>query len=207
MSAIFDLRAYADSRGIPTLVLADMQREYVATPRGLAIRGIARALANCRVALAHARATGIPVAFSRWTGRSTFFNRATPFAGWIEGFEPLPSDMIFERERPSCYANENFSDMLQYAGGHMVLAGFAGESACLSTIVDAFHRDHRITYLADASASHDLGDVTAADVHRAVSGIAGLYANVLETERWIASTSRYEAGMGGANGRWLQRET
>jgi len=52
--------------------------------------------------------------------------------------------------------------------GHFVLAGFAGETACLSTAIDAFHRKHRFSYLADASASHQLGELSAADVQKAV---------------------------------------
>jgi nicotinamidase-related amidase len=73
---------------IQTLVLVDLQQEYIAAPRVLAPEETKGALANCRAALAHARAMGIPVAFARW----------------IEGFEPHGIDMIFERNRPSCYA-------------------------------------------------------------------------------------------------------
>jgi hypothetical protein len=67
---------------------------------------------------------------------SAFFNRATPFVQWIEGFEP--------------YRN-----------------GFAGESACLSTLIGAFHRNHKVAYLCDASASHALDDIPADEIHRA----------------------------------------
>ena len=87
-ASVIDLRAYAGPSVVPTLVLVDLQKEYMAAPRILALPHAPQALANCRIALTHARTKGFPVAFVRWLGRSTLFNRATPFSGWIEGFEP-----------------------------------------------------------------------------------------------------------------------
>jgi nicotinamidase-related amidase len=78
-------------------------------------------------------------------------------------------------------------------GGHFVIAGFAGETACLSTIVDAYHRGHQVTYLADASASHDLGDLTGQAVQQAVTEIIRVYGEVLDTESWVEVTSRARA--------------
>ena len=73
---------------VPTLVLFDLQQEYVASERLLAIEETKGALENCRAALAHARAMGLPVAFARWIDRTPLFNKATRFSRWIEGFEP-----------------------------------------------------------------------------------------------------------------------
>jgi nicotinamidase-related amidase len=149
-ASVIDLRAFVDPSVVPTLVLVDLQQEYIAAPRALALPHAPQALANCRLALTHARTKGFPVAFVRWLGRSTLFNRATPFSGWIEGFEPTGADMVFERDRPSCYSSLSFGEVMSDSGSSFVLAGFAGESACLATAIDAFHRGHRITYLDDA---------------------------------------------------------
>ena len=70
---------------------------------------------NCRAALAHARAMGLPVAFVRWIDRTPLFNKATRFSRWIEGFEPHGVDMIFERNRPSCYASADFAEVMARA--------------------------------------------------------------------------------------------
>jgi nicotinamidase-related amidase len=189
-ASIIDLRAYVDPSRVPTLVLLDLQQEYVATSRALAVPGAAAALANCRKALAHARAKGFPVAFVRWLARAAFFNPATRFSRWIEGFEPFGSDMVFERDQPSCYASTSFDQVMTECGGNFVLAGFAGEAACLATTVDAFNRGHRLTFLADASASHALEEVAAGDVHRIVSKVIGVYGETILTRNWIAATSR-----------------
>jgi nicotinamidase-related amidase len=197
VNTIVDFRSYTTARGVPTLVFVDMQKEYLATPRLIAIPDIDPALANCRSLLAHARETGLPVAFVRWLDRAgSFFNQATPFAGWIEGFEPQRNEMIFERQRPSCYASEGFAQFMEHGGKDVVLAGFAGESACLSTMVDAFHRGHHVTYAEDASASHRLVDMSAAEVHAAVARIAGLYGDVVKTDGWLAARKRAAARAG-----------
>ena len=173
-----------------------MQQEYLAQPRMLAISGIDHALDNCRRVLDHARRIGLPVAFVRTVSESPFFNRATPFVRWIEGFEPSRSEMVFERASPSCYSSEPFTALVNQSHGGIVLVGFAGESACLSTLIDAFHRNHKVTYLCDASASHALDDMSADDIHRAVSRISGLYGEVYETADWIASTLPRKLGYG-----------
>jgi nicotinamidase-related amidase len=168
-----------------------MQQEYLAKPRLLAISEIDRALDNCRKVLDHSRRVGLPVAFMRLVNESAFFNRATPFVRWIEGFE-----VVFERSSPSCYSCEPFTALVNQSRGGIVLAGFAGEAACLSTLIDAFHRNHKVTYLCDASASHALDDVSADEIHRAVSKISGLYGEVYETTDWITSTLPRKLGVG-----------
>ena len=196
MTSIVSLRAFANSSNVPIVVLVDMQQEYLAKPRLLAISKIDRALDNCRRVLDHARDIGLPVAFMRLLNESAFFNRATPFVRWIEGFEPYRNEMVFERSSPSCYSCEPFAALMNQSRGGIVLAGFAGESACLSTLIDAFHRNHRVTFLCDASASHALEDVPADEIHRAVSKISGLYGEVYETTDWIASTVPRKRGVG-----------
>jgi nicotinamidase-related amidase len=196
VTSIVSLRAFANSSNVPILVLVDMQQEYLAKPRLLAISEIDRALDNCRRVLDHAREIGLPVAFMRLLNESAFFNRATPFVRWIEGFEPYRNEMVFERSSPSCYSCEPFAALMNQSRGGIVLAGFAGESACLSTLIDAFHRNHRVTFLCDASASHALEDVPAGEIHRAVSKISGLYGEVYETTDWIAATLPRKLGVG-----------
>lgn len=190
MNSVVNLRAYTDPSHVPTLVLIDLQQEYLSPARALAVSDSKTALANCSAALAHARAQGFPVAFVRWVGRSPFFNPATRFGQWIDGFEPTGSDMVFERGLPSCYASASFDEVIGHSGGNIVLAGFAGETACLSTAIDAFHRGHRALYLADASASHCLDDIDAESVQRVTSKIIGLYGEAIETRTWIERTSR-----------------
>jgi len=191
--SVINFRAYANPRAVPTLVLVDLQQEYVAPPRALALEGAPAALERCRAALDHARAHGFPVAFLRWIDNAPFFNPNSRFARWIEGFEPHGHDMIFERNRPSCYAAREFAEFMGKSGQPFVIAGFAGETACLSTAIEAFHRGHAFTFLEDASASHRLDNTDADSAHRAVTDIMRLYGEVLDTRSWIHATQFAQA--------------
>src|SRR5258705_11758542 len=158
-----------------------MKQKYGGAPGLLAFSGIDRALDNCRRFVDPARRIGLPVAFVRMLSESAFFNRATPVARWIEGFEPYRNEMIFERSSPSCYSCEPFAALMNQSRGGMVLAGFAGESSCLSTLIDAFHRNHKVAYLCDAAASHALDDVSAGENTPAASQRSGLECGDLQT--------------------------
>ena len=186
MRNVINLRSYANKSVVPTLVLLDLQQEYIASPRMFAIPDVEAALENCRRVLRHARQVGLPVAFLRMVGRSPFFNPALSYSRWISGFEPVNSDMVFERSKPSCYASREFADAMTEGGGHFVLAGFSGEAACLSTAMEAFHRDHHVTFLADASASHGLDQIAPQAVHDTVVQLIGLFGEVTTAGQWMS---------------------
>jgi hypothetical protein len=78
---------------------------------------------------------------------------------------------------------------------------FAGESACLSTSIDAVHRSLKAAYLRGASASHapdDMAaeDMTADEIHRAASKISRRYGEVHGTTDWSAATLPRKLGNG-----------
>src|SRR5208283_4107475 len=109
------------------------------------------------------------------SANSPFFNAATRFFGWIKGFEPQNTDMIFDRCQPSCYSSKDFVEVIANSGGNLVIAGFAGEVACPSTAIEAFHRGHNLVFVADASASHPLDSIPACDVHDVITRLISLY--------------------------------
>jgi nicotinamidase-related amidase len=183
---------YRRPRTVPVLVLVDMQQEYEVAGRPLALSGIAPALQNCRRALDHARASGFQVAYVRWIG-GPLFQAGSRFARWIEGFEPHGCDMIFDRDRPSCYASPAFADAMERGCPPVVIVGFAGESSCLATVVDGFHRGQEVTFLTDASASHDLEGIAADEIHRSVSAVLRAFGEVTDTRSWIAESAPFRS--------------
>jgi nicotinamidase-related amidase len=189
VNQVVDLRAFTRAARLPTLVLVDLQQDYLAPSRVLDISDAPGALANCRLALAHARSMNMPVAYTRWAGARSFGGRRGN-AGPIEGFEPHGPDSIFERKQPSCYASPHFAEVIANNGGNFIMAGFAGEAACLATAIEAFHRGHRVTYLSDASASCGFDDMPSGAVHDVVRRLIGRWGAVMKTESWIRATSR-----------------
>jgi nicotinamidase-related amidase len=166
------------------------------------IAEIDRALDNCRKVPDHSRRIGLPVAFIRMFNEPAFFKRATPLVRWTEGFEPCRNEMLFEHNSSCCCYSTPFTALVSESRSGIVLAGFAGESTCLSILIDAFHRNHKVTFLCDASRSHALDELSADDVHRAVSRRSGLYGEVYETADWIASTHPRKLG-NGKKRRWV----
>lgn len=184
MNQVVDLRAFSRTARLPTLVLIDLQQDYLAQARALDTLDAPPALANCRLALAHARMMDMPVAYTRLIGARR------RCSGPIEGFEPHGPDSIFERKQPSCYASPHFAEVIASNGGSFIMAGFAGETACLATAIEAFHRGHRVTYLSDASASRGFADTPSIAVHDFVRRLIGQWGTEMKTESWIRTTSR-----------------
>ena len=189
MNRVVDIRAFMTARTEPTLVLIDFQQEYLAGTRVLAPADRESALKNCRDALNHARGMHFQIAFVRWTGRDRNLQATSRHLGWIESLEPRGSDMVFDRDQPSCFAGSLFADVMSESARRIVLAGLAGE-ACISTAIDAFHRGHEFTYLADASASISTGSVSGSDVHATVQKVIAFYGAVTSTGVWIKNTSQ-----------------
>lgn len=185
MSAVVNIHEFREQHTTSTLVLVDMH-SHPSSPIG---PEHSPAIENCRAALRHARSRGFSVAFSRLSASSNHLWAVPSYPSWIEGFEPTRSDMIFDRALPSCYANSEFADMVDRIGGVYVIAGLFGEGACLSTVIDAFHREHRVTFLHDASASCACWNISAEAMHKAVSVIISRYAYVGGTMSWIQATS------------------
>ncbi len=189
MTAVINLREFKEQRAASTLVLVDMHADPSALEGEPCSAELLEAIGNCRTALRHARALGLPVAFTRQLNLPKTLWATPNCPHWIKGFEPTRVDMVFDRQMPSCYSSMEFAEMADRMEGSYVIAGLFGEGACLSTAIDAFHRDHRITFLADASVSRARRDVSALTMHKAVSGIMSLYAQVGGTQPWIHATS------------------
>jgi nicotinamidase-related amidase len=177
----------------PLVCFLDLQVEYVAEGRALALDACTPWMENCRELLALARAERMSIAHFRQLRRGTVLNPATGFANWIEEFRPRPSEMIFERALPSCYAAERFASVLDHIDHPVViLAGLTGHGACLATVLDGFHRRHRFIYVSDASSTPRLGALDTAASHACVTEIIGCYAEVSTTEkitRWLGGVT------------------
>jgi nicotinamidase-related amidase len=187
MSAVIDLRAYLGEPGSRLLVMVDLQmRNYEELARD-PLCDVARCLENCMAAIEHARAQGLPIAFTR-LGEEPHLAERSAQSAWIAGFEPKRSDMVFERQRPSCYANRLFENIVAQSGS-FALAGLIADEACLATAIDAAHRGHHVSFLHDAAASRARSGADARSVHSITTKAMELFADVRATRRWMIATS------------------
>ena len=189
MGAIVNLVNRPERDPMPTLVLVDLHLN-LSHPRQCEPEReeLSAALETCRQVLAYARRRQMPVAFVRRMPPLPSFLANHAYPPWIRGLEPTRSDMIFERALPSCYASSQFAQMAA-SNPNLVLAGLFGETACLSTLVEAYHRNHHFTFLTDASCSRGQGEVAPAEMHRSVTNLAALYGRLATTEEWMRTVS------------------
>ncbi|MCP4381177.1 MAG: cysteine hydrolase [Hyphomicrobiales bacterium] len=186
---VVDLRTYSKPDHVPVLVVVDPQQEYQAEHRALRLPDPAPAIQNCQLLVDFARSRGFPVAVTRWRQHGKFLSDIDGFGGWLHGLEPCGSDMVFEKSTPSCYGSEEFSRMMRSGGGDCaVVAGFTGTLACLSTIVDGYHRQHNLTFISDASASHCLDGYSSSETERIAASVISLYGPVMNTSQWMETT-------------------
>jgi nicotinamidase-related amidase len=185
MNSVIDLRTYVSASNSRLLVMVDLQeKNYEELARDRA-SDLARSLENCMSAITHARNMGLPIAFTRHAERSGWIEGS---AAWIPGFEPKRSDMVFERQQPSCYANRLFDDVVSRAGG-FAIGGLIAEETCLATAIDASHRGHHVTFLTDASVSRSRHHADAQSVHVVTTKAMELFADITTTRHWLVATS------------------
>jgi nicotinamidase-related amidase len=191
MSTVVDLRKFRDrGRGVSTLVLVDLHHDLFDLFEVNSTSGPTRALDNCFSLLRHARDLGFPVAFTRHVAAPETLAGAPTYPRWINGFEPQRSDMVFDHALPSCYSSAEFAETAAHLGGNFVVAGQVGELSCLSTAVDAFHRNQRPTFLTDALVTHGSRELPAVEMERALAHLLSFYVDTDMAGGWIASTSR-----------------
>ncbi|MGA8616558.1 MAG: isochorismatase family protein [Xanthobacteraceae bacterium] len=188
-------------RDEPLICFTDLQVEYIVQGRPLALEQLTPWMENCRRLLSFARQNRMSISHFRQLWKTPLLNAATPFASWIEEFRPRPSEMSFDRQLPSCYAAKDFVSVVDnIENPHLVLAGLTGHGACLATVLDGFHRKHRITYVADASWTPALGTLASSAAHAYVTEIIACYADVVPTDQLIEWFSGATWRPGIANG-------
>jgi len=189
MSSVIDLRTYIGASSRRLLVMVDLQEKNYAAMAQDNAPGVQRSLNNCMAAIRHARELAIPIAFTRDSDGPGVLERSTQSAAWISGFEPRRSDMVFERQQPSCYSNHLFENVVAQAGS-FAIAGLIAEETCLATAIDASRRGHHVTFLSDASASRCRHNADAAAVHVLATRAIELFADIASTGQWLVATSQ-----------------
>ena len=191
MNAVIDLRTYLGGPSGKLLVMVDLQMRTCEELARDPACDIARSLDNCMSAIRHARASGVPIAFTRHSTEAGSIE-SSAHSAWIAGFEPKRTDMVFERQRPSCYANRLFEDIASRTGS-FAIAGLVAEEACLATVIDAAHRGHHVTFLSDASVSRGRLGADARSAHVVTTKAMELFADVRATRHWLIATSQRSA--------------
>lgn len=167
----------------PFIAFVDLQIEHITRERAYSIQNLDPWTGNCKRLLHGVRQLRLPLAHFRQLRSGAFFNKKSKFSQWIEDFRPRANEAIYERQLPSCYSNSSFSEYVgQMNRPTIILAGLTADQSCLSTVVEAYHRNHEVIYVRDASFNPVIGSLSEEKSHDIVSRIISLYAKVVTTD-------------------------
>ena len=171
--------------GQSALVMIDCQCEYV--DGGLALPGVAPALAECAKVLSRARAGGVPIVHVQHKGQpgglfdpeGAKFPIATPAA-------PETNEAVVTKALPNAFAGTELADLLRESGRKTIIfAGFMTHMCISSSVRAATDLGYGATVVGNACATRDLPDgaggvVTAAELHRAsLAALSDRFATVV----------------------------
>jgi nicotinamidase-related amidase len=153
-----------------SLVLIDIQNEYVTGP--LALPDAGAAIGSAARLLARARHVGTTVIHVAHRGRpGGLFDRGAPRGDIVSAVAPLADELVVEKELPNAFAGTDLKTRLD-ASGHrnIVLAGLMTHMCVSSTARAALDLGFRVTIDANSCATRDLPDgrggvIAAATLH------------------------------------------
>jgi nicotinamidase-related amidase len=141
-----------------SLVLIDLQNEYVSGP--LALREAGGAIANAAALLARAREAGTPVFHVAHRGRQGgMFDRSAERGAIVAQLTPIEGEVVIEKELPNAFAKTDLEKRLQQTGRkEIILVGMMTHMCVSSTARAALDLGFRTTIDATACATRDLPD-------------------------------------------------
>ncbi len=165
------------------LVLVDVQKEYVTPGRPFCLETLGPSLENLRKLQAHARKEGWRVVHIKHQQNSEYFGYGSPYAEFIEGFEPLEGELVMEKSDFSCFSSPEFQALTdRLRNREMIIAGYSAANCCLSTMVSAHHRGFEFTFVTDATCAKSTKRFGEQDMKEHIVDIISAYGNLATTE-------------------------
>jgi nicotinamidase-related amidase len=112
---------------------------------------------------------------------------------------PREEDLRLVKNYPGCFSKTPLEEWLRREGiDTIVISGYMTHMCCDTTAREGFHRDFRVLFLRDATATRDgehpvLGKIDHQELHRATLIVqASAFARVLPTQELLTSLARRE---------------
>ena len=136
-------------RSLPSLLIcADLQRDEVSSDMPGRCDD---ALDKCALLLARWRDNHWPVVHLKRIARASWFEASRARSDWLNGFRPMPGELVFEHALPSAYSSSRFTEYMRNVRPETsILAGLSLDQTILSSAVDGFHRGYRHYVVTDA---------------------------------------------------------
>lgn len=103
------------------------------------------------------------------------------------GLDVDASEVVLEKPRFGAFHRTGLESMLRERGiDTVIVSGIATNICCETTAREACVRDFRVFFLSDGTATHDIGDVPAAELQRATCTTLGyLFAQIVTVGEMI----------------------
>lgn len=141
-----------------SLVLIDMQNEYLDGP--LAVANAGAAIAHAQTLLNAARWAGTPVFHIAHKGRpGSLFDREAARGQIVTELAPVSGEEVIEKGLPNAFAGNALRSMLSDIGcKDLIIGGFMTHMCVSSTARAALELGYRVTIDANSCATRDLPD-------------------------------------------------
>jgi nicotinamidase-related amidase len=176
LRAISGLPAAPAPFSAQTLVVVDAQNTYT---RGvMELAGVQRALDGVAELLDRARSAGIPIVHVQHdAGPGSPYDVREDIGAIVDRVAPRGDEPVVVKGYPDAFVGTDLADRLGAEPRDLLLAGFMTHMCISSTARGAFHRGHRATVVASATATRDLPGAAGGDaVPAAAVQVAGLAA-------------------------------
>lgn len=178
-----------------SLVVIDIQREYVLAGRELRISSIGPSLNNAYAMLQFARSERWPIVHVQHLQEGDSFNSASDASDFVDGFVPEPGETVAIKGKYSSFSSPAF---VQFVSAHLehefVVVGYGTTVCCLATLVEGYHRGHRFALVEDACAARAAGAHSEATMHQAAVLILGAFARLTCTAQEATVARQAQAG-------------
>lgn len=178
------------------LVLIDIQREYTTPDRPFYLKGVEPSLAHCRAILGAARSSNCKIIHVKHLkAGSAIFSPGSVFSDFVEGFEARSDERVMIKSLYSCYSNSDFATLMEaHQNDSVYIIGYNTIMCCLSTLIEGYHRGHRLTLVEDAAYAKSTEEYDENEMHaHAISLIkCARYGAVITTEALLAQMSAAE---------------
>jgi maleamate amidohydrolase len=135
----------------PVLLLVDVCRAYI-DPESPLYAGVEDSAASMRRILSAARASGVPVVWTRveyepgGANGGYFYKKVpalkafevgNPLGDWVDGLEPLPDELVITKQYPSAFVGTHLDDTLHAKGiDTVIITGWSTSGCIRATGVD-----------------------------------------------------------------------
>jgi ureidoacrylate peracid hydrolase len=168
----------------PTLVVIDIQKEYITDKRPFRIESIAPSLENAKKVLNKARQAQWPIIHVQHLQDGQIFSRESEFSDFVDDFRPLKNEITVIKSNFSSYSNPEFTELMKRSAQdqqEIYVIGYGSTMCCISTIIDGYHRGNQMVFVEDASNSKKGAKLSESELHEAATQIISTFAKIITT--------------------------